>query len=101
MDNWFRKLLSKITRKQLIIAGIILGVVLIAGIIAFMAIYNKRENLLASAIARMQSRLERDYQIDLAIDTAYFSGLSTVTFENISLTPQGHERLMEVKDMSV
>lgn len=101
MDNWFRKLLSKITRKQLIIAGIILGVVLIAGIIAFMAIYNKRENLLASAIARMQSRLARDYQIDLAIDTAYFSGLSTVTFENISLTPQGHERLMEVKDMSV
>ncbi|WP_353185535.1 transglycosylase domain-containing protein [Parapedobacter lycopersici] len=101
MNNWFSRFLTKITKKQLIIAGIVAGVLLVAGAIALAVIYHKRENLLTTALARIQSTMAERYQVDLAIDTAYFSGLSTVTFQGVTLTPQGREQLMKVRDMSV
>lgn len=101
MNNWLKKLRANITKKQLIIAGIGLGGVLIAGIIAGTVAYSKRERMLAMTIDRMQTAMAERYQLSLGIDTAYFSGLSTVTLKGIVLTPHGREQLMEINDMSV
>ncbi|SFB77687.1 Transglycosylase [Parapedobacter composti] len=96
-----KALLSKITRKQLIIGGIVLGVLFVGFIIAFAIVYHKREALLASTITRVQTKLANDYQIDLNIGRAYFSGLATVSLENVNVTPRGREQLAGVKHASV
>ena len=67
-----KEFLAKITKKQLIITGIVLGALLILGTIACVIVYNKRESLLASTIVQMQSKMADDYQPDLAIGKPYF-----------------------------
>lgn len=101
MNDWLKKLTTRFSRKQLIISGAVLGTLLVAAIIAVTVVYQKREALLAATIARIQSDMARDYQIDLVIDNAYFSGLSTVTFENMTLTPHERQPLLSVKDLEV
>ncbi|SKB85201.1 Transglycosylase [Parapedobacter luteus] len=97
----FRELLNKITKRQLVIGGIILGVVVVSGIVAFAVAYHKREALLASTIARIQSTLTDEHQIDLTIGRAYFSGLTTVTLEDVKAIPQGKDQLAGVKSIAV
>lgn len=96
-----RQFLNKITRRQLIIGGAVVGVLMVAGIISCAIAYHKREALLATTITRIQSKLANEYQIDLTIDDAYFSGLTTVTFEKVALVPHGHDQLAGVKELSV
>lgn len=96
-----RQFLKRITKRQLIVGGTVSGVLLVGGIIAFAIAYHKREALLASTIARMQTRMSDDYQIDLAIGKAYFSGLTTVTLEQVHVVPREREQLMGVRSMSV
>lgn len=97
----FREFLSKITKRQLIIGGIVLGVLTLCIAIACVIIFNKREALLASTVARIQTQLADEHQIDLAIGKAYFTGLTTVTLENVTVTPHDREQLAGVKDISV
>ncbi|WP_257666503.1 biosynthetic peptidoglycan transglycosylase [Parapedobacter tibetensis] len=97
----FKELLNKITKKQLIIAGIVLAILLTGSIVAFAIVYNKRDALLTSTITRMKSKMADDYQIDLAIGKAYFSGLRTVTLEDIKVTPRNREELANVADISI
>jgi len=96
-----RQFLDRITKRQLIIGGIVLGVLLLGGIVAFAIAYHKREALLANTLAKMQAQLADDYQIELAIGKAYFSGLTTVTLEQVSLTPQDRDRLAGIAEASV
>lgn len=96
-----RQFFEKITKKQLLIGGITLGVLLLGGIVVFAIAYHKREALLAATIAKVQTQLADDYQIDLAIGKAYFSGLTTVTLEQVSILPQDREQLAKVGDVSV
>lgn len=96
-----RQFFNKISKKQLVIGGIVLGILLLGGTIAFAIAYHKREALLTATIAQMQTRLADDHQIDLTIGKAYFSGLATVTLEQVSVTPQDREQLARVGDVSV
>lgn len=96
-----RKFFDKVTRKQFIIAGIVVGVLLVGGMVAFAIAYHKREVLLAATIAKMKTQLAEGYQIDLAIGKAYFSGLTTVTLEQVSVTPHNREQLAGIADVSV
>ncbi|WP_353127092.1 biosynthetic peptidoglycan transglycosylase [Parapedobacter pyrenivorans] len=97
----FRQLLSRITKRQLVIGGVVLGILVLAGLIACVVAYHKREALLASTIARIQSRMAADYQIDLAIGKAYFSGMTTVTLEEVKVLPHDREQLAGVEKVSV
>lgn len=99
--NKIREFLNRITKRQLVIGGAVLGVLLLGIIVAFAIAYHKREALLASTIARIQAKMAEEYQINLAIGNAYFSGLTTVTLEDVSLTPQDREQLAGVGDVSV
>ncbi|RQP08695.1 MAG: penicillin-binding protein [Parapedobacter sp.] len=96
-----RQFLAKITKRQLVIGGIILGVFLVGAVVAFTIAYHKREALLATTVKRMQTKLADDYQIDLDIGKAYFSGLTTVTLEEVSITPQDRDQLAGIADVSV
>lgn len=78
-----------------------MGVFLVGAVVAFTIAYHKREALLATTVKRMQTKLADDYQIDLDIGKAYFSGLTTVTLEEVSITPQDRDQLAGIADVSV
>ncbi|GGC44298.1 glycosyl transferase [Parapedobacter defluvii] len=101
VNRIIRQFLAKITKRQLVIGGIILGVFLVGAVVAFTIAYHKREALLATTVKRMQTKLADDYQIDLDIGKAYFSGLTTVTLEEVSITPQDRDQLAGIADVSV
>ncbi len=92
---------KKITKRQLIVGGIAMGVLVLCGAIALTMLYQKREALLASMLIKMQSKMATDYHLDLTVGKAYFSGMTTVTLEDIRLTPTGREELVAVEDASV
>ncbi|MGV3763658.1 transglycosylase domain-containing protein [Parapedobacter sp.] len=96
-----RQFLKRITRRQLIIGGAVIGVLVVAGIIAGAIAYHKREALLAATLARIQSKLANEYQIDLEVGSARFSGLTTVTFEQLAVTPRGRDQLAGVEELAV
>ncbi len=96
-----KNFLKKITKKQLVIIGIVFTALLLGIAIAFAIVYHKREALLATTIARMQSQMADDYQIDLAIEKAYFSGLNTITLENVTAVPHHREQLAGIKGIAI
>ncbi|MEC3880819.1 transglycosylase domain-containing protein [Parapedobacter sp. 10938] len=99
--NIVKQFLNRITRRQLIVGGAIIGTLVVAGIVAGAIAYHKREALLAATLARIQSKLANEYQIDLEVGNAHFSGLTTVTFEQVALTPRGRDQLAGVEELSV
>lgn len=75
----------------------LLSVILIAGGIA----YAKREALLKTAIKKAVSKADREYDLELKIESAKFVGLSSVQFKNISLLPRGKDSLAKIDNFRV
>ncbi|WP_325636085.1 transglycosylase domain-containing protein [Parapedobacter sp.] len=96
-----RQFLDKITRRQLVIGGSVIGALVIVGIVVCTIAYHKREALLAATMARIQSKLAKEYQLDLEVGDAYFSGLTTVMFENVAVVPHGRDQLASIEELSV
>ncbi len=96
-----RQFLNKITRRQLVIGGAVAGTLVVVGIIAGAIAYHKRESLLAATLARIQSKLANEHQIDLKVGNAYFSGLTTVTFQEVTVIPRGRDQLAGIEALSV
>lgn len=96
-----RQFFNKITRRQLVTGVVVISITVIAALIAGAIVYHKRETLLAATMARVQSKLADDYRIDLTVRGAHFSGLTTVTFEDIALIPQGRDQLVGIEELSV
>ncbi len=93
--------IARFSKKQLITIGIVVAALFVLGTIACMVIYHKREALLASTINRMQTKMADEHSITLAIGQAYFSGLSTVTLKDITVTPQDRKQLASLDNVSV
>lgn len=88
-------------RKALRIAGsIFLSLLLIAGVGAGIA-FNKRESLLQTALAKVTRKAQRDYQLDLKIGSARFTGLTSVAFTNITAVPEDRDSLARIERMEV
>jgi len=96
--RWF---LERFTKRQLVISGIVAGALLVLGFVGCAIAYHKREAVLAATIAKIKTRLADDYQLDLAIGKAYFSGVTTVTFEQVRVTPNDRDRLASIAEMSI
>lgn len=109
MDNGARRsdqprlaqILKRFSRRQYIIAGIAAGTVCLLLLVGLLVFLNKREALLATAISRAQNKLERDYDLNLTIGKAYFSGLNSVKLEAVTVVPQAREPLLGVEQASV
>ncbi|HVW94434.1 MAG TPA: transglycosylase domain-containing protein [Mucilaginibacter sp.] len=87
----------KYIRIAAIVAGSLLVLFLIGGYIA----YAKRGALLEKAIAKAKDKARRDYNLDLEIGSANFTGLSTVAFTNITIVPEHRDSLLKIKQFEV
>lgn len=83
-----------------ITGGIILSLLLIAGVGVGIA-FSKRESLLQTALAKITRKAERDYNLDLKIGDAHFTGLTSVAFSNISVVPQDRDSLARIQQVEV
>jgi hypothetical protein len=93
--------MHRLDPKYIRIAGIVFislaVIVLIGGYIA----YGKRGAMLQKAIDKAELKAKQDYNLDLKIGSAYFTGLSTVSFTNITIVPYRRDSLLTIKKFDV
>lgn len=75
----------------------LLTILVVAGSIA----YAKREAILRSAIEKGINKAKRDYDLNVKIGSAGFTGLSTVSFKNITVVPENRDSLANIQDFKV
>lgn len=84
-------------RKAIRIAGwVFLSIFLLALVGAGVA-YFKRESLLKTALARGIRKAKRDYNLDVKIGSAKFTGLSSLAFTDISIVPEKRDSLARIQ----
>lgn len=66
-------------------------------LIATLAIF--RNSLLEHAIAKIEYKLEKDYECKLTIKKASFNGISGITVENIVLVPKQSDTLCSIQNI--
>lgn len=74
--------------------------IVLVGVLAGL-FFQKRDVLLAEAIAKVQAKAKKEYQIDLQIDHAGFSGLKSVLLTGLRVIPEHNEPLAIVKRLEV
>ncbi|MFD0795257.1 transglycosylase domain-containing protein [Mucilaginibacter litoreus] len=87
----------KYARIAVISAIIIFVMILIGGYVA----YSKRADLLQKAISKAKAKAKSEYNLDVKIGSAQFTGASTVAFSNISVVPYQRDSLFSVKTFTV
>ena len=92
-----QRLNPKYIRIAVIILVFFIVILSIGGYIA----YSKREALLQHAITKAINKAKKDYNLNLEIGSAHFTGLSTVAFSNISVIPDQRDSLLSIKEFTV
>ena len=88
-------------RKVLRITGwTLLGLFLLGSVGAGIA-YTKRESLLQTGLERAIKKAKRDYNLDVKIGSARFTGLTSVAFTNISVVPEHRDSLARINKIEV
>ena len=88
-------------RKALRITGwAFLGLLVIAGIGGSVA-YSKRESLLTTALDRAVRKAKRDYNLDVQIGSARFTGINSIAFTNVSVVPHNRDSLARIGRVEV
>lgn len=90
-----------IPKKYIKISAWILGVFLMFVCIAGGYAYSKREALLKKIMAKAISKANNDFNLQVKISKAGFSGLSTVKMNNISVVPLDRDTLSYINELSV
>ena len=90
-----------INKKVVRIAGIVLAVLLVIILIVGYLAYSKREALLQHEISKAKAKAKHDYNLDLEIGSAHFTGLSTVAFTDITIVPAQRDSLLSIKNFEV
>lgn len=83
------------------IAGIVLICFVIILLIGGYIAYGKRGAMLQSAINKAELKAKRDYNLNLKIGSAHFTGLSTVAFTDITVVPEHRDSLLTIKTFVV
>ena len=92
-----RRLNPKYIRIALIVVVTLIVIVLIGGYVA----YTKRDAILQREITKAKLKAKTDYNIDLQIGSATFTGLSTVSFSNIVVVPENRDSLLNIKKLDI
>ncbi|GAB3258421.1 biosynthetic peptidoglycan transglycosylase [Larkinella harenae] len=88
-------------KKVLIISGwVLLGILVLGGIGAGIA-YTKREVLLKEGLEKAIRKAKRDYDLNITIGKAQFTGLSTVAFSDVAVVPQDRDSLLRIEKTEV
>jgi len=88
-------------KKYLRVGGIVLLTIFILIVIAGTIAWFKRENLLHNAINKATAKAKTDYNLDVKIGSAHFTGLSTVAFDHITIVPEGRDSLLNINNFEV
>lgn len=84
-------------QKALRVAGwVFLSIFLLALAGAAIA-YSRRESLLKTALERGIRKAKRDYNLDVHIGSAKFTGLSSLAFTDISVVPESRDSLARIQ----
>ncbi len=87
----------KYIRIALIVFASLIIVLIVGGVVA----YSKRETLLQSMIAKAKAKAKREYNLDVKIGGAHFTGFSTVSFAGISIVPFQRDSLLRINTFEV
>lgn len=90
-----------VPKKYIKIGAWVLGIFLVICMVTGAIAYGKREALLKKMVARAINKAKADYNLDVKIGSAGFSGLSTVHMTNISVVPQDRDTLTTISDMTI
>ncbi len=93
--------MRRLNPKYIRIAGIIAAALLVIFLIGGFIAYGKREAILQSQIAKAKLKAKRQYNLDLQIGSAHFTGLTTVSCDNITIVPADRDSLLSIKHFDV
>jgi len=93
--------MTRLNPKYIRIAAYIIVSLVIIVLIGGYVAYSKRGALLQSAIDKAKSKAKRDYNLDVKIGSAQFTGLTTVSFSDITIVPEGRDSLLNIKHFVV
>lgn len=96
-----KEYLKRIDPRYLKALAYVLGGVLIVLFITGIVIYNRREKLLAEAVERAKTKAKEEYDLNVSIEKAYFSGINSVTLEKIDAEPQNGEKLLTIEYLEI
>lgn len=85
------------TKKQKLVLS--LKQVLLVLFLGIITLVFFRNTILESAISRIDTKLNREYQCRFHVKSAQFHGLSELEFEEISLVPQKADTLVSIKNL--
>lgn len=83
------------TTKQKIVLA--LKITLVVLVLAVGLLFVFRNSLLQKAIAKIQTKLDIEYQCQFAVKKASFEGITGVVLEDILLLPKNADTLLSVK----
>ena len=89
------------TKKALKITGWVLLGLLTLGAVGGAVAYSKREALLQSLLRRSINKAQRDYQLNVAVGSARFTGFATVAFADIAVVPAQRDSLLRIDSLEV
>ncbi|GAA3971419.1 transglycosylase domain-containing protein [Mucilaginibacter dorajii] len=93
--------MKRLNPKYIRIAAFILIPLLIILLIGGYIAYSKREALLQKAIVKATAKAKRDYNLDVKIGSAHFTGASTVSFSDVTIVPEQRDSLLRIKNFVV
>ena len=64
-------------------------------------VFAKREALLNAAIKKVINKADREFDLELKIESAKFVGLSSVNFKNITAVPRGRDSLAKIQNFEI
>jgi len=93
--------MQRLKPKYIRIAGIVIILLVILILIGGYIAYTKREAILERELAKAELKAKTDYNLDIKIGSASFTGLSTVAFSNITIVPDGRDSLLKIDKLSI
>ena len=87
--------------KYIRITGIVVICLVVLMLIGGYIAYTKREAILQKEIAKATAKAKKDYNLDVKIGSAHFTGLSTVSFSDITIVPAQRDSLLSIKRFDV
>lgn len=86
-------------KRKKIAIRIILGILIVFAI-GIALFFSFRDSLLKEAIAKVTTKMERDYDAKLSIKTAAFDGFTAVKFTDITLVPKNADTLFSIHKLT-
>jgi hypothetical protein len=86
----------KKTKRKVFLLLKVLGFLLLMSVVLLFVF---RDSILANVILRLDSKIEKEYQCNFAVQKANFHGLTNVELQNISLVPKQADTLIHIKEL--